>query len=177
MMTDEFPAKETEAFAKASFADLPSHVTEISLRGLEGFDQNAVIDFLGGLNIIHGISGMGKSRVIERICEHSKRPFAMDVAEDELPTQLGDQPLSTGESIIMIAGIMGMISSSESCLLFDDVLQFLDPPNTITFLQELVDHKGQVILTANSYAIDRIKDILEGESSVKYINLADMHSG
>lgn len=175
MMSIETSEKQKKKKRKSCFASLSSHVKSVSLKGLDGFDQDAVVDFSKGLNIIHSISGGGKTRLVQWILEGVDRPFSMGVAEDEFAKQLDGTPLSLGESIMMTTGIMLMTSSPDSCLVLDDLLPFLDPENTDKFLKMLVAHDGQVILTADSYAIEGIREILEGER-VKYIDLGDMHS-
>jgi len=176
MMTEEFLPRETEDPIRTSFTDFREPLESISLRGLEDFDQDAAIEFSDGLNVIHSVSGNRKNRVIEWIYEHSERPFILDAPEEDLSTHIDDQPLSTAESVIMLTSIILMTTSRNSSVLIDDVLQLLDPENTVTFLRKLVDHKGQVILTANSYAIDRIREILGGKI-VKYIDLAEYRAG
>ena len=156
-------SKALEDLTRDCFAVIDHRVESVPLRGLGGFDQDAVIEFSDGLNIVHSLSGGGKSRFLKHIAINENDCLALnprDVSGQSFQSIIKGKTI--GLCVLEICRMILDISPDDGCILMDDVLDFFDPVNTVEFLGSGAGSGKHVILAANSHSVGRIEEILQG---------------
>ena len=133
-----------------SISALINQINKVPLRGLGGFDQDAVMEFSDGLNIVNLISGGGKTRLLRWIAQGSERCPVLQPLVPFVPFEAGGQ--SFGQSVLEICRLVLDLSPADACILMDDVLGFLDASNTALFIRGAEEAGKQVILTVKADA-------------------------
>ena len=144
-----------EVHAIADNIDIIHSVFSLDCSGIGGLHLG-VVEFSPNLNIIQGRSGSGMTRMLDAL----KLNADHDIELPPLP-RLDLPHSSSGMRLIRIIQALVEIQPADtSCLLLDDVLDFLDGDWAEKLIVFLAGHERQVIMTGEPCRIDILRKVL-----------------
>ena len=123
---------------------------------------------LARVNIIHGVSGSGRtslSRLIEAGAGHLREMPAIT------PASVDVGRLSGGERIVLTGLLLLDALPADGCLLIDDALEDLDGDNFDRFFAALVASGEQVVIAVKSRDVERLREAVG--RSCRFVDIAD----
>ena len=137
--------------------DMISAVTSLDCSGIGGLEHLGAMTFGQRLNIIHGKSGCGRTRLLDEIKSKSNG----SVTFHPLPP-CNFSGRSTTQSLIWLIESLVDIQPADTCvcLLLDDVLDFLDADLAQKLFRLLGHQRLQSILTAKPRHMELVSRIV-----------------
>ena len=136
--------------------DLTPAVTRFNPSELAGIQLNEEWVLGPRLNIISGLSGSGKTRVLDAMKGQCRLPPNLHP-----PATVDFTGKSMGQAVLILTDIMLHIQPTGTCLFLDDVFGFLDQESTAHVCRLLQSHVKQIVLTVNSHAESLVMTLCE----------------
>lgn len=162
---------EPVASAASEKFDIIPAVRALSLANIEGLGSRGVWEFGPRLNVVYGVSGSGKTRVLEALKRQSDSVPTLPVP---MPTDFST--MSFGHTVSSLCEILLNLQPQGSCLLMDDALHNLDDEHQRRLCSLLRKHDRQVIVTVKTHLIEKVRE-LSRELSARVFELELLNRG
>lgn len=151
--------------ARGLFDVIPA-VSELSLAEIGGLEPTATWAFGPRLNVVRGISGSGKTRVLEALKQ--KADSAVSLAN---PRRCDFTTMSSGQQVWALSEILLEVQPAGTCLLMDDVFDHLSEKTQLQLCDILRGHKEQVVMTMKNHFGEAVTNALR-RADARFVSLA-----